>query len=422
LTINDLRITSNCLLQFATVFATVWLMESLTKPTETVRNTRYQYQPVLDGRKAKIRGLWKRLDTFYARLTVIDLNTSTKELRWIKLEMPDPATGGTRLCQTVAEAREAMNKLKVKRADNDLPVLKQTPKFTDYVTTYLDSYENEASTKVTEKVHLDAWIRLGLGEMRLNQITKPMIITIRDKRRKEVGNRSINLAMTCLRNVLHKAINDGWLQRMPTENIDPLDVIQPKKRLVPLESMKKVCDAAFELNLKNAIQFKDLIMFLCYSGGRISESLKLKWQDVDWTQRHVTFGYDGRIKSKKHRVVDFNSKLEAHLKDMQSRKAPDSDYVFPSAQRGKADKQAKSFRATLNKARIKAGLPKFGFHDCRHFFASMCAMSDVAKDVVRDWMGHSTTQLLDDVYVHYCRDYHAKQAAKVRFEPVVLAA
>jgi integrase len=245
-----------------------------------------------------------------------------------------------------------------------------------------------------------------------------MIMAFREKRLKEVEPTTVNGAMVCVRNVLNKAIEDGYLQRLPTENIKPLKVIKPKKRLVPMESMKAICDAGMEY--KNGAQFRDLILFLCYSGGRISESLRLRWQDVDWTQRHVTIGYDGRVKNYKARVVNFNENLETHLKDMQTRKAPDSEFLFPSPQRGKGDKPAKTFRETALLARAKAGLPKFGFHDCRHFFASMCAMSDVAKDVVRDWMGHSTTKLLNDVYVHYCRDYHTKQAEKVCFEPIVL--
>ena len=194
-----------------------------------------------------------------------------------------------------------------------------------------------------------------------------------EKKLRRLEPRTVNLAVTCLRNVLNKAIDEGWLQRLPTENIKPLKVIKPKKRLVPLESMKAICDAGLEY--QNGAQFKDLILFLCYSGGRISESLRLKWQDVDWTQRHVTIGYDGKVKNYKARVVDFNSNLENHLKDMLSRKAPESEYLFPSPRRGKVDRPAKTFRETLNLARAKVGLTKFGFHDCRHFFASMCAMS-----------------------------------------------
>jgi integrase len=378
-----------------------------------------QYQKARDGRKRQIRGLWVRNGRYYAQMTVKDPTTGIKSVRRIPLEAEENSV--KRPVATVAEAVAAQGKLKVQRAENALPVLGQTPKFCDYANNYLTSpttLNKGPETVKTETVHLNAWIK-HLGETRLDDITKPMIAAFRDKRLKEVEPSTVNGAVTVLRNVLKKAIDDGWLKRLPTENLKPLTVIKPKKRLVPMEHMKAICDAALEF--KNGAQFKDLILFLCYSGGRISESLRLKWQDVDWTQRHVTIGYDGRVKNYKARVVNFNENLEAHLKDMQSRKAPDSEYLFPSAQRGKKiDKAAKSFDTTRQLVRAKAGLPTFGFHDCRHFFASMCAMSDVAKDVVRDWMGHSTTKLLDDVYVHYCRDYHTIQARKVCFEPIVL--
>jgi len=351
-------------------------------------------------------------------MTVKDPNTGAKQVRRIPLEVEENAV--KRPVATVAEAVAAMGKLKVQRAENALPVLGQMPKFCDYAKEYLSSpitLNKGPETVKTETVHLNAWIK-HLGETRLNDITKPMIVAFREKRLKEVEPSTVNGSMPPLNNVLNRAIEAGLLQRLPHENIKPLKVIRPKKRLVPMENMKAICDAS--LDTKNSLQFKDLILFLCYSGGRISESLRLRWQDVDWTQRHITIGYDGRVKNYKARVVNFNENLEKHLKDMQSRRAPDSQWLFPSPQRGKKDIHAKTFRESLNLARAKAGLPKFGFHDCRHFFASMCAMSDVAKDVVRDWMGHSTTKLLDDVYVHYCRDYHAKQAEKVVFEPVVL--
>ena len=395
-------------------------IETASNPTndKTSIPRHLQYQPVRNGRKQKIRGLWERNGKFYAQMTVKDPNTGKKKVTKIPLKMEE--NGIPRYVATVAEAVAAQEKLKVQRAENSLPVLGQMPKFSDYVTEYLTSaitLNKGVETIKTETVHLNSWVK-HLGETRLNDITKPMIMAFREKRLKEVEPSTVNGAMPCLNNVLNKAREAGYLQRLPTENIKPLKVIKAKKRLVPMESMKKVCDAAIEY--KNGAQFKDLILFLCYSGGRISESLRLRWQDVDWTQRHITIGYDGRVKNYKARVVNFNKNLEAHLTDMFARRAHDSQWIFPSPQRGKKDKPAKTFKETIILAREKVGLPKFGFHDCRHFFASMCAMSDVAKDVVRDWMGHSTTKLLDDVYVHYCRDYHASQASKVGFEPIVL--
>lgn len=387
-----------------------------TDKTSIPRHLRYQ--PVRDGRKQKIRGLWVRNGKYYAQMTVKDPNTGKKKVT--KIPLATTENGIPRPVATAAEAVAAQEKLKVQRRENSLPVLGQMPKFCDYADEYLTSsvtLNKGAETIKTETVHLNAW-KKHLGETRLNDITKPMIMAFREKRLKEVEPSTVNGSMPPLNNVLNRAIEAGYLQRLPHENIKPLTVIKPKKRLVPMESMKAICDAAMEY--KNGAQFKDLILFLCYAGGRISESLRLRWQDVDWTEKHVTIGYDGRVKNYKARVVNFNENLEAHLKDMFARRAPDSQWIFPSPQRGKKDRPARTFKETVILAREKAGLPKFGFHDCRHFFASMCAMSDVAKDVVRDWMGHSTTKLLDDAYVHYCRDYHANQAGKVRFEPIVL--
>lgn len=399
-------------------------IETASNPTndKTSIPRHLRYQPVRNGRKQKIRGLWERNGKFYAQMTVKDPNSGKKKVTKIPLKMDE--NGVPRPVATVAEAVAAQEKLKVQRAENSLPVLGQMPKFCDYVAEYLTSsvtLNKGVETIKTETVHLNAWVK-HLGETRLNDITKPMITAFREKRLKEVEPSTVNGAMACLRNVLNKAVADELLQkfRLPTENIKPLTVIRPKKRLVPMDSMKKICDAASEY--RNGAQFKDLILFLCYSGGRISESLRLRWQEVDWTEKHVTIGWEGDAKRNKTRVVNFNKNLESHLTDMFARRAPDSQWIFPSPQRGKKDKPARTFKETLNLAREKVVLPKFGFHDCRHFFASMCAMSDVAKDVVRDWMGHSSTKMLDDVYIHYCRDYHASQASKVGFEPIVKAA
>ena len=120
----------------------------------------------------------------------------------------------------------------------------------------------------------------------------------------------------------------------------------------------------------------------------MSESLRLKWSDVDWKQRQLTIGSDGLSKNHKARVVDFNPKLEALLKDMDARKAPDTAWLFPSPQRGGGDRAAKTFRESLLIARKEAGLPKFGFHDCRHFFISMCVMSGIDFMTIAKWVGH----------------------------------
>jgi hypothetical protein len=80
------------------------------------------YNKVLDGRKIPIRGLWVRNARYYARLNVEDPVTGKVTNRWVPLQD----------AKTVAEAREALNKLKLKRTDKQPPRLGRKSKFDEY--------------------------------------------------------------------------------------------------------------------------------------------------------------------------------------------------------------------------------------------------------------------------------------------------
>jgi integrase len=397
------------------------LIETASKAGDETGNTsqpiprHLQYQKVRDGRKQPIRGLWVRNGRFYARLTVEDANTGKKGVRRVPLEV-----------ETAAEAVAALKKLQTQRADNELPVLKQTPKFSDYVETYFAHFAalkdaKRPKTIENERGHLNRW-KEHLKDTRLDRITKPMIAEFRVTRKNEgVSNRTVNLAVTCFRNVLKMAIDDGWIQRLPTENLRPLKWVAKRKKLYSAAEIENLCRAALEVS-KNGIVFGDLMRFLSYSGTRISETLRLKWSDVDWQQEQITIGSDGLAKNHKPRSVDFNPKLETLLKEMLTRRQPDSEFIFPSPRRGKKDKPAKTFRETLKLARDKVGFKDFGFHHCRHFFISYCVMSGTDYMTIADWVGHSDGGILiGKVYGHLTSEHAKRQAQKLIFEPVALA-
>ena len=404
------------------------------KPNETASNTAItseaknqashdyaRYQKVRDGRKQGIRGLWVRNGRYYAQLSVCDPGTGATSVRRIPLEVKE--NGVLRPVATVPEAVAAMAKLKTQRADQSLPVLKQTPKFCDYVIDYFAkpvTLNKQPKTIQTEKGHLKQWVQ-HLGEVRIDRITKPMVAEFRDKRLKEkVSPRTVNLAIGALRVVLREAIHEGWIQRLPMENLKPLKYVARKRQLCSLADIEKICASAVEVS-KNGEQFKDYILFMAYCGARCTQALATKWEDVDWRNRQVKIPRMGR--GKQGGIVDFNPELESHLKEMKSRRAPDSEYLFPSPQRGKADKAGKTFRETLKLARAKAERPKFGFHDCRHFFASYCVMNQTDFMTVAKWLGHSDGGILvAKVYGHLSNEHAQAQAAKVRFKPILLAA
>lgn len=380
----------------------------------TVPNGFAPYQKVFNGRKQAIRGLWKRNDRFYARLNVEDPNTGKKSTRRIPLKV-----------ETVAQAEAELRRLKTKRDDNTLPVLKLTPKFCDYVETYFAFYKKVKDAKrpktlQTEKGHLTRWIE-HLGETRLDKISKPMINGFIAKRQGEkVCGRTVNLAVGALRNVLNRAIDDGYMQRLPTENLRPLKWTPKRKELVSLDQIKSLCESALEVS-KNGVQFSDYIKLMAFCGPRASETLRLVWQDVNWQQKQLTIGSDGLSKNHQSRVVDFSPALELHLKEMLTRRAPDCDFLFPSPQRGKKDIRAKTFRETLLLARKKANMPFFGFHHCRHFFISYAVMSGINFMTIARFVGHADGGILiGKVYGHLSNEFAKLQAQRLNFEPVVV--
>jgi integrase len=312
-----------------------------------------------------------------------------------------------------------------KREDRDLPMLRRTPKFGDYAGQYLAYFDavkdaKRPKTLVTERSHLKQWIA-HLGETRLDGITPAMINGFIAKRQGAGrSGRTVNLGVVVLRNVLKRAIDDGWIQRLPTENLRPLKYTARKRRLFALEEIESVCRAGLEVS-KNGQQLADYVRLMAFCGSRMSESTRLKWSDVDWERKQVTIGADGLTKNRQARVVDFNPKLEAHLQDMLPRRAPDSDWLFPSPQRGDQDRAAKTFRESLLLARSAVNLPAFGFHDCRHFFISYCVMSGIDYMTIAKWAGHQDGGILiGKVYGHLSNEHAQRQAQRVNFGPVAV--
>ncbi|MBI5383165.1 MAG: site-specific integrase [Verrucomicrobia bacterium] len=387
-----------------------------------------QYVKVFDPRKRRVRGLWQRNGAYYAQIMLADAATGRKCVRRVRLEDSD-----SNPVQTVAEAVKRMNALKVKREENRLALTpKRAPTFSAYAEQYFDYYEKvkdakRDSTLYTERVCINHW-KEHLGQIRLNQINRALVNSYIAKRQAAGrSGRTVNLEVIAFRNVMKRALDDGWITRLPTENLRPLKWTPRKRRLMTPAEVDRLCAAALksndngQLKFKNGQEFADYVRFLQYSGARRNEALRIRWADVDFERRLLTIGADGQTKNRQHRVVDLNPKLEAHLRSMAARRAPDSQWVFPSPQRGDRDMPGKSFVETMRLVRDEARLTGLGFHDLRHFFCSMCVMSGIDFMTIAKWVGHQDGGILiGKVYGHLSNEHTQRQAQKVVFGSVVM--
>jgi integrase len=397
------------------------------------QNHGLSFAKVCDGRKQPIRGLWVRNGRFYAQLRIENPITGVKKTRRVLLVDADQVP-----VRSSAQAVAQMARLRTQRVDNALPVLARQPKFADYAVQYISAISGGQGAKSNssiqkEKAILSRWTE-AVGQLRLDQIKRVHVNRFIESRLKEnVSPRTINLDVIALRVILKRAFSDGLIQRLPMEGLRPLKTIARKRPLFTSAELDRLCMAAFERRksetsedipvTENAQEFVDYIRLMAYSGCRRNEALGLKWDDVDLdngqlnVRRQVTSVGMQDLKNHEERTVDFNSKLKAHLLDMKARSRGVSQWLFPSPQRGKKDIPAKTFRESLELVRAQARMPQFGFHDCRHFFISMCVMSGIDYMTIAKWVGHRDGGvLIGKVYGHLSNEHAQRQAARLSFE------
>jgi integrase len=402
------------------------------------KEAKQAFLPVLDSRRRKVKGLYLRGDTYYGSVWCALENGSKSARRFRLLDPEDQPV------KDLNAAKEALEILRNRRREGTLPSPGHKPSFEKWS----HEYESLATTKLKnqstqgkEGAILKKW-RGFLGGVRLDRITTPIIksycedrlrgLTLAGKTYKPCSVRTIKIDLIVLNNVLKAAIEAGHLTALPR---------LPRYKAPPAPVRELVSPAEFELLLekctarkedgepvtKNGIQLRDLFRVLAYAGGREKETLALRWNHVDFKGRQLwigapadfdaskkSIGKGGSSKNREARAVDFNPQLEEALREMHSRKAPDTEWMFPSPQRGSKDLQASSLRESMIRARKAAGLVKFGFHHLRDYFISYGVMAGIDFMTIAKWAGHKDGGvLIGKVYGHLADDHRRKMADKL---------
>ena len=191
--------------------------------TGTLSSRRTAYQEVRDSDKRAIRGLWRRRDRFYARLAVFNAAAGQPEVRRVPLLDPETKQPVT----TVPAAKRAMERLKVQRDTNALPVITRTPTFGEFVAQYVASLRKVADLKpstIDKKAgELDLWVEHMGADTRLDRITKKHILTFREKRADAgISARTCNLDAIALRTCLKRAVEEDLIRDLPMHGLRPL--------------------------------------------------------------------------------------------------------------------------------------------------------------------------------------------------------
>jgi integrase len=386
----------------------------------SVDREKLKFKLCKDARGREIRGLWQRNGRFYAQVRPPGKNACRRVPLMNEHNHP---------VSTVAQAVTARAALLAGFQKGIVPGPRITPLFLDYVihyTSYIDETEAKSVlTVIKEKSSLKGWAEF-LGATRLSQITRKQINDYALERKKEgLSNRTINLDIIALKNLLKFAKEEGWLRHdLPTKDWKQLSHTATRRQLIPEDAVERLCAAALATKTDqegravpkyaNGQMLADFIKLLAYSGARRMAGLRAKWSQVDFSNRQITFytKYDKRV------VVDFNPKLETHLKDMDARRGDRKiDPLFPSTRPGEAEANiVTGFEKTFLQVRQDAKLPDTKFHDLRHAFISWAVMSGIDTLTVAQWVGHADGgMLIGKIYGHLNPQHRRDSAAKLQF-------
>ena len=356
-----------------------------------------------------------------------------RKLKWVPLLNPEGNA-----VETVPQALAGLARLHTQRADDNMPVLGRTSIFSDYADNYLALIKaakiKKAGTIAKEAAVLKKW-KNHFGGIRLDKLRPGMVASFLNRRLATgVDKRTAHLDIIILRNVLKQARDEDELIKelpLPPGLNKKLKTVTPKRELLTTDELEALCAAALAKNAdgtpvtKNGVEFCDYVRLMAYSGARRNEALALRWADVDFVGEKLTIkrqaggpdGQDQPPKSKKPRAVDFTPALKKLLLEMKARRAPDSQWLFPSPQRGRRDVHAMSFRESLELARRHAQLRRIGFHDLRHHFVSYCVMSGIDFMTIAKWAGHKDGGIFNWQCLRTSGERPTKlQAKRVSFE------
>ena len=232
---------------------------------------------------------------------------------------------------------------------------------------YADEVSPSHKGCVAETCRLKSIARRWIGELDIRYLTKQHFIQYRDDRITVVTGSSVGSELALMKRVLDTAVKK-WGYGIPYNPIK--DIEFPKgstartRRLVGDEKERLLTAASSQRN----IYIASIIEFAIETGMRRSETLKLRWCDVDLENGFASL-FD--TKNGEDRRVPLTRRCIEVLETV-----PQTDArVFPIF--------ATCLRLAWNRARNKAGITDLRFHDLRHeavsrFFEMGMSVPEVA--------------------------------------------
>jgi integrase len=347
-------------------------------------------------------------------------------IRWTA---PNPLTGQRQRCNRIVrgdyvEAQSELSRMLRPEEDAEAAPVERT--FGDYAEHEWAQYARDnwkASTQITQGSFVRVHIVPHFEKMLLPRIKPTHIVefhsAMETKGLSKKTRRNLHAILTKMFTYAHD------LELIPANPVKK--GIAPKQERTEKPALTEV--QLYSLFDAVPIRYKAFYMTLAFTGVRTGEALGLKWADVDFASHELNIRraiYRGKETTPKTStsirprpmVDDLYSALLNH-KAMSAHKRPE-DYVFASSS-GRPmnpDTLREILQSVLAKLEIKFDQPRAdGMHLLRHTSGSLIYRRTADVKLAQEWLGHSSSRITMDTYVHLMKDAQKDTAAAVFTRP-----
>lgn len=298
--------------------------------------------------------------------------------------MRSTGTGDKKLAMEVLRKIEDDN---VRIAEGLKPIEKITPiLLSEFVKVYLADRERQGRAQRT--ISTDAYSLRRLlnftGDCTLTSVTEDVVRRYREFKDKTIKPASASIELRALRAALNWAVEkpgEKYLRHNPFR----------QKHIIPSTEVKKIplCLSPEEkvrfLRAIGDVTHVRLFKFFLLTGCRRGEAVNLKWSDIDFEQKQLTFR---KTKTKKDRTVPINLELMQVLLSLDPSQPKPFSYG--------PDWVSHLFKRYLRKAGIQKNLH---LHCLRHTAATDLVRQGVHLTKIQKFLGHSSVKVTE-IYTH----------------------
>ena len=210
---------------------------------------------------------------------------------------------------------------------------------------------------------------------------------------------SVEMISNCINRSFLKALKLGIIERNVLELTDKVSYKKKRSRALSIEEQKNFIQA---LEGRRA---KWIMLFYLHTGVRRAEALEILWSDIDKERRLIRVRGTKTENSDRFIILtdEVASILEGQKAQCEKEKINDKR-IFPYSKQ----QMSRTFSELC---------PNHHLHDLRHTFITRCAECGVNVSVCQQLVGHTTSDMTLNVYMHVMDEFKRKEALKFTIFP-----